>query len=139
MNCNNNAQQQPTMECNLASGCNCWNNRDRSTAACLLSACRTLARRPAAFTAYHDLSSTCSRWHLACHHGCYTLIRKTGHVRTSARLTLQHCILLRYSHSHLDRPPADPTLSKRFLRSNRDNCKGRSHCLAAKLIQSEFF
>lgn len=43
----------------------------RSAGFALTCACRTLARRPAAFTAYYHLSSTCFRWHLACHHGCW--------------------------------------------------------------------
>lgn len=35
--------------------------------------------RPAAYTAYHDLSSTCSRWHLGCccHHGCCCCCRRS--------------------------------------------------------------
>lgn len=48
----------------------CCSNNCVEEAACDFGACRTLARRPAAYTAYHDLSSTCSRWHLGCHHGC---------------------------------------------------------------------
>lgn len=91
-NRNNNARMQRRL---------LWSNNceEAQSGSLYFAACRTLARRPAAYTAYHDLSCTCSLWHLGCHHGCCTRIRKTGHVRTVHYRT--NCNNVRaYSHLH---------------------------------------